>query len=625
MAASLKVHVIIEDAVSPDETAISAFKAAIVSQSFAFKSPFGTWIEIVDMISLLTLTAFVQFFPATAQQSWRDPNITVSRADRVNIAEAAIAEAITFLDNTTGLFTDPAYSYGVSGAFYSQLAEFDLATNQTKYANDVQQYLFLAANNLEQYGAVNFTGEYVSFDFNSHSSIAHLDTMVQQLSDGLNFGHGAAMEFATYKDPIFLEYAKQVWWIVESYTLSQSEVDAGTVPSKNFAMTPTCQGITMAGGTFREKAFTAPAINTLSTGGFLVLSALLAEATGDDVYLDAAQNSASFIRNHLLNSDYVVQDGISVRVNDSCALDPETDKASYNSGLMIEGLAILYSVTSNASIFDLIEEILPAVIQYSGWQGSNGIIGNGATKSGDIMLPRALATVKARNATTPALQSYIQSYLNVQFNAVVELATANGSNIYSGSWSGPPSSSFSCSNQTNAIQVLIGAINLDNSTAQTTTSNGFGANASSPASSPSSSSRPSPPTPREAAKIGPIIGGILGGLVILLATVVVVLYRRRSETTSLGGSYMSLTRQINPFDLHPSHAPAMPGSQFPRVVMPSRVAKRNVSALRIPQGSTDSSSPAFLTGKTGAQHHRAPNNTLRDEDEPPEYSSSAGQ
>ncbi|KAJ6464850.1 Six-hairpin glycosidase-like protein [Mycena sanguinolenta] len=448
--------------------------------------------------------------------------------------------------------------------------------------------------------------------------------MTQQLNDGLNYGHGAVMAFATYKNPIFLDYAKQVWWTVESYTLSQSEVDAGTVPSKNFVVTPTCLGITMAGGTFREKDLTVPNINILSTGGFLVLSALLAEATGEDTYLDAAKNSADFIRNHLLNSDYVVQDGISVRANDSCALDPETTKASYNSGLMIEGLAILYSVTSNASIFDLIEEMLPAVIQYSGWQGSNGIIGNGASKSGDIMLPRALATVNARNATTPALQSYIQSYLSVQFNAVVELATAGGSNIYSGSWNGPPSASFSPSNQTNAIQVLIGAINLDNRM-----SNGFASNTSSSASSPSSSapSSSSPPSTspplHKAAKIGPIIGEILGGAVVLLGTVVgAVLCRRRSGTARRG--------QINPFDLHSSGEPEMSGSQFSQldgVVMPPRTAKLNMLAQQTPQGSTQGSSPipALPTGKvpTGTQHQRARDHALGDEDEPPEYPASA--
>jgi hypothetical protein len=51
-------------------------------------------------------------------------------------------------------------SYGVSGAFYSQLAEFDLATNQTKYADTLQQYFSLASTTLsQQFQAQNFTGE----------------------------------------------------------------------------------------------------------------------------------------------------------------------------------------------------------------------------------------------------------------------------------------------------------------------------------------------------------------------------------------------------------------------------------------------------------------------------------
>lgn len=57
-----------------------------------------------------------------------------------------------------------------------------------------------------------------------------------------NYGHGAAMAFATYSNPVFLEYAKQVWWAVKTYTLSQSELDAGTAPLKNISLTPTCQG-----------------------------------------------------------------------------------------------------------------------------------------------------------------------------------------------------------------------------------------------------------------------------------------------------------------------------------------------------------------------------------------------
>jgi hypothetical protein len=49
---------------------------------------------------------------------------------------------------------------GKSGALYSQMAEFDLATNQTKYADTLQQYFSLASSTLsQQFQAQNFTGE----------------------------------------------------------------------------------------------------------------------------------------------------------------------------------------------------------------------------------------------------------------------------------------------------------------------------------------------------------------------------------------------------------------------------------------------------------------------------------
>ncbi|KAJ6555979.1 hypothetical protein B0H19DRAFT_1151691 [Mycena capillaripes] len=128
------------------------------------------------------------------------------------------------------------------------------------------------------------------------------------------------------------------------------------------------------------------------------------------MYLEAAKESADFIRNQLYNSGNVVlvQDGLSARKNDSCELNSETVQQPYNSGLAIEGLAILYSITQNASIYYMIGELVAAAIPYSGWQGPNGVM------FGDVFLPRALATVYARNATTPTLQAYIAAYLSVQ-------------------------------------------------------------------------------------------------------------------------------------------------------------------------------------------------------------------
>jgi hypothetical protein len=62
--------------------------------------------------------------------------------------------------------------------------------------------------------------------------------------------------------------------------------------------------------------------------------------------LDAALDSADFIMAHLFAQN-LVQSGISAGLKDACALDNATN--SFNTGLMIEGLAVLYSITNNAS------------------------------------------------------------------------------------------------------------------------------------------------------------------------------------------------------------------------------------------------------------------------------------
>ncbi|KAJ7683758.1 hypothetical protein B0H17DRAFT_941426, partial [Mycena rosella] len=71
---------------------------------------------------------------------------------------------------------------------------------------------------------------------------------------------------------------------------------------------------------------------------------LLTAATSDPLYLQAATQSADFIRAHLYDPRNIVQEYI-------LALIPTTFPSitPAASGLTIEGLAILYSITSNPS------------------------------------------------------------------------------------------------------------------------------------------------------------------------------------------------------------------------------------------------------------------------------------
>ncbi|KAJ7648816.1 hypothetical protein DFH06DRAFT_1332411 [Mycena polygramma] len=583
------------------------------------------------MIPLLLSTVWLLSFQVVAQQAvstWRKPNVTTSRADRVNLAEAAIKESIAQLDTSTAQFPDAGDSYGFAGAFYSQLAEFDLATNQSKYGSILEQYFLLATENLGQYGAENFTGEYVSqMLFKVVLMLTYIALLLlAQMNDGINYGHGAVMAFTAYSNTLFLDYARQVWWAVEPYTLSQKDVDTGTIPLKNFTMITTCTGLTMAGGTFRvfEKDPNAPDMNAQSTGNFLVLSALLAEATGEDIFLDAAKASADFFNNHLLNAQHIAQDGISARTNDSCS--PSPIQVSYNSALLLEGLAILYSITSNASISAMIEEILTAAIPNPAWQGPDGIIANGATKLSDLMMPRALSTVISRNATTPALRSYIETYLSVQFNAVIDLATTSGSNIYSGTWNGQPSATaFSPGNQTNAIQVLVSAINLNNQTSPTESSNSSLPSSASPTPSgalPSASTSLLPPV-RKASMTGAIVGGSIGGLLLLIGGAIgIILWRRRLRfKTTPSSSVMAIAPQTNPairpFDLQFSDPPQPRSTKLNHSIPAASLAQ--VSANQNDGLSTPVSAALPTSELVNILYQRLANHELVGSDEPPDY------
>ncbi|KAK7439986.1 hypothetical protein VKT23_017239 [Stygiomarasmius scandens] len=268
-------------------------------------------------------------------------------------------------------------------------------------------------------------------------------------------------------------------------------------------------------------------LNGLGTGSFLILSAALAEATNDQTYAAAAEKSIDFFRTHLYNADNIVQDSISARQNDSCSTNILILPS--NAGLFIEGLAIL--VSQDVSRQQLLEDTISAAIPNQAWQGPDGVIN---TTIGNLELVRALATVYNRNSTSSDMRSYIRGYLAVQYNAVIELATEEGSNIYTSLWLGPPSSQFLADNQTAALAALIAAISLTNDTA---TPSGD------PIPAPSSSS----PARSTSTPVGTIVGSVIGGISFVLITGIAwSLLRRRKRRQNSQRSYRVSLESDNP-------------------------------------------------------------------------------
>ncbi|KAJ6513668.1 hypothetical protein C8R47DRAFT_617253 [Mycena vitilis] len=342
------------------------------------------------------------------------------------------------------------------------------------------------------------------------------------------------MAYAAYGDQAFLDYAIQSWWFGQTYTLTPQQAAAGKTTIKNFTISSVCQGITMAGGTFASNVLDQTSMGSLANGNFLVLSALLAEATSDPLYRQAAIDSANFIKSHLLNSDYQVQDAISGSESEGCAANSLNE--SYNPGLVIEGLSILYSVTGDSATLALLRNIVNATIPNPGWQHPNGVLING-----DFDLPRGLTALYSRKLT-PDFQDDIGHYIAVQFNAVTDLATANGTNIYGKPWAGPANSTFDPFNQINALEALVSAMRLRNDS---------DASASTPTASPQPTDPGTTPlssgSSRHSSNESVIIGSALGALSLTLIVVsgiwAIVRRRRRSKSNSMGVS------RVNPFGI----------------------------------------------------------------------------
>ncbi|PBK93437.1 hypothetical protein ARMGADRAFT_1062908, partial [Armillaria gallica] len=376
------------------------------------------WMLVVHFITLGSAQNL------TPSSSWKEPNITSPKDDRISFARSALEKAVSMLQSN-GQFNDSTYE--TPGRLYAQMAEFDRLTNQTIYKDILKRY-FLEAESLNP-GFLDMTS----------------------LSNGLSYGYAAARAYAAYQDPDFLDLAVTSWISARRYTISKEQATSGTTGVKQFSLSPSCPnqgpGATMAGGTFLSNDSNDTRVSSRASG----LSALLAEATSNQTYLDAAIESATFIQSHLLNPSDVVLNYIS----SSCVVDQ--GQFPYNCGIFIEGLVILADMTHNASTESLLRSTIVAVTSALKWQGSNGII-NTKTNGGHHVV-RALGALYERNTTSSDLREYIKQYIGVQYNAVIKQSTS-GSNIYGIPWTQLSSNTFNSVGQTVAISALLSSMQL---------------------------------------------------------------------------------------------------------------------------------------------------------------------
>ncbi|ESK87807.1 glycoside hydrolase family 76 protein [Moniliophthora roreri MCA 2997] len=344
------------------------------------------------------------------------------------------------------------------------------------------------------------------------------------------FGYAAILAYTTYKDGQYLSAAQGAWDFARHYTLLEEDVKAQTKISEldydhiQFI----CNRETMAGGTTEiEKGDVFWGwLTTL----FLRLSALLYEATSNSTYLSAAKQSANFIQVHLTQSPGFVQEGIS---GDNCKIPPNLQlNASDTAAISIHGLSILSSFRANSSLMSLIEQSIATVTNQVGvWQNANGIQANDKDVLENKWFIDGLGGAHERFTSSNNLRNYTESFLAVQYNAVLELATEGQNNVYSGDWSGPPQSVPDVSSQAAASEILIAGIRLGpgpvNSPASTKASTSAETSTSAVTLTSANPSQPPNPTP-EPIPTGAIVGGVIGSVTLMaIITSAFWIHRRR--------------------------------------------------------------------------------------------------
>ncbi|KAF7317604.1 Glycoside hydrolase family 76 protein [Mycena kentingensis (nom. inval.)] len=361
--------------------------------------------------------------------SWRKFSNTRSRDERITISQNAINAILPQLNAATGEFN--GIGYWQSGNVWSSLANQDRNAGTTVNKARVVSNLNLVFSRFAHYD---------QFGFND---------------DAMWWAQAALYAHRAYNDANLLAHAVDVWNHVSTFALTTAQASAGRIPTKSFNIQPTCNGQTMAGGVFWQTATNNNAINSITTGLYMTLSAFLADTTGDAKYRNAAILSANWIKNHQINPNGIILD----TVNADCTTTPANWLFTYNSGKFIEGLSVLGAITGDASWTNLMINTLNSAVKSTAWQGSDGIITEGASPNSNndgvgfkAVFIRALHEAWTRVPSNQALRTLIHSYGDVQMNALLDLA-ATGS-TYSSAWHGP-AQAFTTWGQMAALDVFV--------------------------------------------------------------------------------------------------------------------------------------------------------------------------
>uniref|UniRef100_A0A0W0EYJ6 Glycoside hydrolase family 76 protein n=1 Tax=Moniliophthora roreri TaxID=221103 RepID=A0A0W0EYJ6_MONRR len=434
----------------------------------------------------------------------------------------------------------------------------------------------------------------------------------RQLDTELVYGYVAARVYNIYNDAEFAQYAERVWNSGKRYTLSNNDISSRRSPVKNASLVlqSECAGESLAGGTFWRKDVNEGLISSAATE-FVLPTDLGAHGRSNQQqhirYVQAALESARFMQHQLYDSSNNVRMWI-----DAYHCAPRDGPRPVDAGLMIEGLAVLASVTGEETIKKQLQDTILAATTNQAWQGADGIMKEGYFREAFV---RGLSVAYSRSLIQPYHRQYIADYIGAQYNAVLKNARMGASNTYSGVWNGSTSADAQVTGetQTGAITVLLGAVPL-------------------PQNSQNSTSDIPPKDTAKKPNTAAIVGGVIGGLglLTLIISVLLWMWRRRARAAE-GRTFQTSTGNPEAQNVGLTVPPIHEKSRLPlqQSSPPQQANPRTTKNTRMPtRNNTGSAEDNFGNISTDVLV-RALNNRLqlqqwRPDERPPGYTETSG-
>ncbi|KZV70409.1 hypothetical protein PENSPDRAFT_752603 [Peniophora sp. CONT] len=364
--------------------------------------------------------------------------------------------------------------------------------------------------------------------------------------DILEFGLAAYYAYRTYNDSTALHLSMANWQLAYAYFMTTQRAKEGTLPgASNF--TSICS-LNLAGGVFGARPPTATNVElTLDSSGMMIsLSGYLYNVTGNTTYLDAAELAGEFMQKNAYQPGHPIQLGI----NASDCAPQDTSITTWDTGLYLQGVAVLASITGNNSYQTILKDLVLLAVNSSWTNTEDGHITEyfppsdlnalAAFNANKGIYIRALAEAARLNPGTP-MAEFIKAYTTTQLHAITQSANAEGTNFYSASWNGPPAIDFDALGAIAVLDVLNPAFAFSSANAL-------------PA--PSSTATPTPgqtgSTSSQRTSAGVIVGGVVGGMAGCAVLVLAIFFMHRRMRRN-SGKHMpaKTTAQTRITDPHP--------------------------------------------------------------------------